>query len=59
MLEAAQEEAALSITDMARDVVRISRKNAHLMQIEVRDDNGPLLQAKFVFAIDRKKQQRS
>jgi hypothetical protein len=26
-----------------------------LTQIEVRDDNGPLLQAKLVFATDRKK----
>ena len=54
-IEAAQEEAALSLADMARDAVRISRRNAHLMQIEVRDDNGPVLQARFVFAIDRKK----
>jgi hypothetical protein len=57
-IEAAQQEAALSLADMARDAVRISR-NAHLIQIEVRDDNGPVLQAKFVFAIDRKKKQRS
>jgi hypothetical protein len=54
-IEAAREEAALSLADMARDAVRISRRNARLMQIEVRNDNGPVLQAKFVFAIDRKK----
>ena len=58
-IEAAQEEAALSLADMARDAVRIPRRNAHFMQIEVRDDSGPVLQAKFVFSIDRKKQQRS
>ena len=58
-IEAAQEEAALSLADIARDAVRIPRRNAHLMQIEVRDDNGPVLQAKFVFSIDRKKEQRS
>ena len=39
-IEAAQEEAALSLADMARDAVRISRRIAHLMQIEARDDNG-------------------
>ena len=54
-IEAAQQEAALCLAHLARDAVRISRRNAHLMQIEVRDHNGPLLQAKFVFAIDRKK----
>ena len=54
-IEAVQQEAALSLADVARDAVRISRRNAHLMQIEVRDDNGPVLQARFVFAIDRKK----
>ena len=54
-IEAAQEEAALSLADMARHAVRIPRRNARLMQIEVRDDNGPILQAKFVFAIDQEK----
>ena len=54
-IEAAQEEAALSLADMARHAVRISRRNARLMQIEVRDDNGPILHAKFVFAIDQEK----
>jgi hypothetical protein len=54
-IEAVQQEAALSPADLARDAVRISRRNVNLMEIEVRDDNGPVLQAKFVFAIDRKK----
>jgi hypothetical protein len=54
-IEAAQEEAALSLADMARHAVRISRRNARLMQIEVRDDKGLILHAKFVFAIDQEK----
>jgi hypothetical protein len=54
-IEAVQQEAALSLADLARDAVRISRRNVNLMEIEVRDDNGPVLHAKFVFAIDRKK----
>ena len=52
-IEAAQEEAALTLADMARDAVRSPNGNAHLMQIEVRDRNGPVLQAKFVLAVDR------
>jgi hypothetical protein len=54
-IEAAQQEAALSLADLARDAVRILRRNDHLMQIEVRDDNGRVLQAKFVFAPDWRK----
>lgn len=44
-VEAAQEEAALSLADMARDAVRGSSKQTHphTMQIEVRDDDGPVL----------------
>ena len=54
-IEAAQQEAALSLADLSRDAVRMLRRNARLMQIEVRDDNGPVLQAKFVFAPDWRK----
>lgn len=38
---------------MARYTVRSPNGKTHLMQIEVRDENGPVLQAKFVFAVDR------
>lgn len=57
-IEAVQEEAAWSLADMARDAVRRpthNRKQNHNMAIEVRDDNGPVLQVKFTFEIDKKK----
>jgi gamma-glutamylcysteine synthetase len=53
-IERVQEEAARSLADMARDAVRTSRDGAdHRMAIEVRDDNGPVLEVKFTFEIDR------
>jgi hypothetical protein len=53
-IERVQEEAARSLADMARDAVRTSQDGAdHCMAIEVRDDNGPVLQVKFTFEIDR------
>jgi hypothetical protein len=57
-IELVQEEAARSLADMARDAVRSpthDRKLKHRMAIEVRDDNGPLLQVKFTFKIDKKR----
>lgn len=55
-IEAVQEEAARSLADMARDAVRRpTHKKNHRMAIEVRDANGPVLQVKFTFEIDRKK----
>ena len=51
-----QEEAARSLADMARDAIRNNHNGAdHNMAIEVRDDNGPLLQVKFSFEINRHK----
>jgi hypothetical protein len=56
-IEAVQQEAARSLADMATDVVRGRRVsgNGHRMAIEVRDDDGPVLQAKFTFEIDRQR----
>lgn len=53
-LNRVQEEAARSLADMARDVVVMSDgKAAHDMAIHVRDDDGPVLQVRFTFEIDR------
>jgi hypothetical protein len=58
-MEAVQEEAARSLADMARDASRRPDNGAngtgHRMAIEVRDDTGPVLQAKFTFQIKRLK----
>ena len=53
-MEAVQEEAARSLADMARDASRRPHNGAgHQMAVEVRDDTGPVLQAKFTFQIER------
>ena len=54
-LEAAQQEAALSLADLARDFVLTNGNNgiSHSMAIHVRDKNGPVLKANFVFEIGR------
>ncbi|WP_426615786.1 DUF6894 family protein [Bradyrhizobium sp. McL0616] len=53
-LEKAQEEAARSLADMARDAIRNEGSGqSHLMAIEVRDDSGPVLDVKFTFEVDR------
>ncbi|MCK1518343.1 hypothetical protein IVB22_38860 [Bradyrhizobium sp. 190] len=53
-IEAVQEEAARALADMARDAVRKHTDGAgHHMAIDVRDDDGPVLQVKFTFAINR------
>jgi hypothetical protein len=54
-LEAVQEQAALALTDMARDEVRIAVGNGSTrnLGIEVRDARGPVLLAKFSFEIQR------
>lgn len=53
-MEAVQEEAARSLADMARDAsCRRDNGAGHRMAIEVRDDTGPVLQAKFTFQIER------
>jgi hypothetical protein len=55
-IAAVEEEAAFSLADMARGSVRKYRSDTgHAMAIEVRDDNGPVLQAKFTFEISRQR----
>ena len=55
-MQRVQEEAARSLAGMARDaVVRLDGKATH-MAIEVRDANGPVLQLRFTFEIDRLRQ---
>jgi hypothetical protein len=50
-----QEEAARALADMARDSVHGNPANrlGHRLAIEVRDDRGPMLQAKFTFETER------
>ena len=45
----AQEEAALSLADLAKDAIRSHRIDGQggLLAVEVRDDKGPVLQARF------------
>ena len=54
-IEAVQEEAARSLADVAKDAVRDRGRHVfgHWMAIEVRDEAGPVLQAKFAFEVDR------
>jgi hypothetical protein len=54
-IEAAQDAAARSLVDMARDALRRNSEDPfrHNMAIEVRDVAGPVLQAKFTVAVDR------
>jgi hypothetical protein len=54
-IEAVKEEAARSLADMAKDSVqRHARHNGHRLAIEVRDGNGPVLQAQFTFEMNRR-----
>jgi hypothetical protein len=48
-IEAAQEEAARSLADLARDHIR--RQPSCRMAIEVRDSNGPVLEASFFWRV--------
>lgn len=52
-LRAVQVEAARSLADMARHVIWANAETVqgHRMAIEVRDENGPVLQAKFTFEL--------
>jgi uncharacterized protein YfcZ (UPF0381/DUF406 family) len=55
-IESVQEEAARSLADMARDAVQTHRDGTRRpMAIEVRDDNGPVLQARFTFEVERQR----
>ena len=50
-----QDEAAYALSDMLRDEVRVTNGNplARHLTIEVRDGDGPLLDARFSFEIKR------
>jgi hypothetical protein len=50
-----QDEAAYALSDMLRDTMRVTNGNplARHLTIEVRDIEGPLLDAKFSFEIKR------
>ena len=53
-----QDEAARSLSGMARDEVRKLGSDSHRsrrMAIEVRDDKGPVLEVKFTVEIEKKK----
>ena len=54
-LQAVQIETARSLVDMARHAVWDKAETilGHRMAIEVRDDKGPVLQAKFTFERER------
>jgi uncharacterized protein DUF6894 len=54
-LQAVQVEAARSLVDMARHAVWTKADTIldHRMVIEVRDEHGPVLQAKFSFELER------
>jgi hypothetical protein len=56
-IEAVQEEAAKCLADMAKDSVRRGATNPsrHGVAIEVRDSDGPVLQAKLTFEVERQK----
>jgi hypothetical protein len=56
-MERVQEEAALALAQMARDMVPGAVKDAgHRMAIEVRDESGPVLKVLFTFEADRRRQ---
>jgi hypothetical protein len=53
-IEAAQEEAARSLAEMAKAAVREVIKNGgHRMEIEVRDEVGPVMKLQFNFEARR------
>ena len=53
-VEAAQAEAARSLSGIAWDAMRSAGAQAQEMTIEVRDVYGPVMDVKFVFVINRK-----
>jgi len=53
--EAAQEQATLSLAEMALDAMA-KRGADHRMSMEVRDDRGPVLKVKCTFEIERLQQ---
>ena len=57
-LQAVQIEAARSLVDIAKEAIweKAETVLGHRMAIEVRDENGPVLQAKFTFELEQHKQ---
>jgi hypothetical protein len=54
-LDAAQEEAAQSLSEMVRDAARTpTRDPIQRMAVEVRDETGPVMHVRFSFEIERK-----
>jgi len=50
-----QAEAVCALADMAGDVVRRQQDcTDHNIAVEVRDDNGPVLQAKIIYEVKRR-----
>jgi hypothetical protein len=56
-LQAVQEEAALSLADMARNAIPAQLNDGayHLMAIEVRDESGPVLRVRLTCEFDRRR----
>jgi hypothetical protein len=56
-MQAVQIEVVRSLVDMAKDAVWTKADTIvdHRMALEVRDENGPVLHAKFRFELERKK----
>ena len=54
-LRAVQAEAARALADMARDAVTTGA-NKRYMAIDVRDENGPVMQVRFNFEVETLKQ---
>jgi uncharacterized protein DUF6894 len=57
-LKAVQIEAARSLVDIAKHAIWTKAETVlgHRMAIEVRDDNGPVLKAKFTFELEQHEQ---
>ncbi len=52
-IEAVQEVAVRALADMARDRAEAGSGLARALAIEVRDDNRPVMRARFTFDIER------
>jgi len=54
-IEAVRTEAAYALTDLARDVIRakLISGGTRDLAVEVRDDHGPVMLARFQFEIQR------
>jgi hypothetical protein len=50
-VQAAEAEAARSLTDMARD--HVLARTSHSLTIDVRDDNGPIARAKLSWDLQK------